>query len=389
MTQDPDDPDVAERFPIRTLLAMACDGVGPSAACVNLMTGAHLAGYTTDIFATRRRIPAPPVPIRTPVPGPIAYLPYRWVSAQAHRAIEARFLDAVRPGDITYLWPNASLETHRILHARGFPIVLEGINTRMASAKRILDAAYEAFDTKPAHSITAARIAEEEEKYKYARAIFAPGRSVEAALKGSPLENRAIPASYGVDTTRARPGRTYADHGRPLTFLFCGYACVRKGAHFLLDAWARMPGPHKLQFVGRIEPLIAERYSRILASDRVELVGFVKDVHPYFAGADVFVFPSLEEGDPLVTYEAALHGLPIIASPMGASRLGETEGTMLIVDPARADDLAAALDRLAGDADQRAALGQAAQAAVQNFDWRLVGAARARALMHALAGATV
>lgn len=369
------------RRPIRTLLAMACDGVGPAETCINLMNGARLAGYETDVFATRRRIPPQPVPIVTAAPGPLAQLPYRWIAGRAQAMIEQRFLRAVRPGDIAYLWPSASLETHRILHDRGIPVVLEGINTRMASARRILDAAYAAFGAPPAHSITDARIAEEEAKYRHASAIFAPNRNVEAALAGSPLEGAIIPASYGVDTARASPPRDYTDTGRPLTFLFCGYACVRKGAHLLLDAWARMPGRHRLRLLGRIEPVIAERYRDLLASDRVETPGFVADVHPHFAAADVFVFPSLEEGGPQVTYEAALHGLPILASPMGAGRMGDTPGTMLVVEPRDTEAFMAALDLLAGSAARREELGRAARAAVEMYDWKAVGARRAAQLM--------
>jgi glycosyltransferase involved in cell wall biosynthesis len=291
----------------------------------------------------------------------------------------------VQPGDIAYLWPSASLDTHRILHDRGIPVVLEGINTRMKSARRILDTAYEAFGAPPAHGITDARIAEEEAKYTYASAIFAPNRNVEAALHGSPLEHRIISASYGVDTRKASPPRDYTGHDRPLTFMFCGYACVRKGMHHLLDAWARVQGPHRLQIVGHIEPLIAERYARSLASDRIERVGFVGDVHPYFARADVFVFPSLEEGGPQVTYEAALHGLPIIASPMGASRLGDTPGTMLTVDPADTEALAGAIDRLATSPALRQEIGRTARAAAFGFDWNAVGQARAERLCDMLA----
>lgn len=365
---------------IRTLLPMACDGVGPSFTCLQLMTGAHLGGHKSVVFANRRRVKKPQVPMELALPRFLGMLPYKSVAAPASRWLEHRFLDSIRPGDIAYLWPSASLETHRILHKRGIPIVLEGINTRMKSAKRILDAAYDAFGVSPAHGITEAGIAEEEEKYTYASAIFAPNRNVEIALKGSPLEHRIIPASYGVDTSRASPERDYTDHVRPLVFMFCGYACVRKGVHHLLDAWKMMPGKHRLQLVGNIEPLIAERYRDLLASDRVEVVGFVKDVHPYFAKADVFVFPSLEEGGPQVTYEAALHGLPIIASPMGASRLGDTEGTMIIVEPSQVEKLMEAMETIVASPALCRDIGKKAAREVLRFDWMRVGLQRAQAL---------
>jgi glycosyltransferase involved in cell wall biosynthesis len=356
---------------------MPCDGVGPSATCVSILNGAVKAGFNTDLFATRRRIAAPAVPMQVALPQALAHLPTRWFWAGAHRRIEVRFLASIRPGEIAYLWPAASLEAHRILHDRGIPIVLEGINTRMASAKRILDEAYTSLGAPPSHGITEARIAEEEEKFCCASAIFAPNRNVELALLDSPLEHCIIPSSYGVDTSRALPprGDRTTDSGA-LTFLFCGYVCVRKGAHLLLDAWRRMPGRHRLQLVGRIEPLIAERFRDVLASDRVDVVGFVKDVHPYFAAADVFVFPSLEEGDPLVTYEAALHGLPIIASAMGASRLGDAGDTVSMVHPLNVDRLLETMTGVAEDPLARLTFGHRARAEVDRFDWNRVGADR-------------
>ena len=368
---------------VMILLPMACDGVGPSFTCLQIAGGMHLDGQKVEVFAIRRRVAPPMLPLHLVLPGSLALLPYQRVVSWAARRLEQRYLASLRDGDIAYLWPSASLAMHKTLQARGIPVVMEGINTRMQSAKRILDAAYGAFGIPPAHGITEERIAEEEEKYRHASAIFAPSRAVEQALAGSPLQDRFLPASYGVDVSRASPERRHDRKERPLTFMFCGYACVRKGVHHLLDAWQRMGGGHKLQFVGRIEPVIAERYRDLLTSDRVEVVGFVQDVHPWFAKADVFLMPSLEEGGPQVTYEAALHGLAIIASPMGASRIGDTAGALLTVDPARTDDMVQAMTALAEDPDLRAALGREARLRAFGFDWADAGARRGRLLQAA------
>jgi glycosyltransferase involved in cell wall biosynthesis len=359
---------------------MACDGVGPSFTAFKLMEGAHAAGYPVRIYVNRSRMPASPLPLHAALPGLLGQLPYRKVEAFASRRLEARYARDLRPGDIAYLFPSASLEIHEILHRRGIPIVLEGINTRMSSARTILDAAYDAFGAAPAHGITDARIAEEEAKYALATTIFAPSRPVEAALTGSPLERSFIPASYGVDTRLPTPERRYETPERPLTFLFCGYASVRKGTHHLLDAFARLGGESRLRLVGRIEPVIAARYASLLNDSRVETIGFVRDVHPHFAKADVFVMPSLEEGDPLVTYEAALHSLPIIASPMGAGRMGDVPGRITIVPPGEIEALTQAMADLAASTERRAELGGGIRRAVQEYDWQRIGAARAAAL---------
>jgi glycosyltransferase involved in cell wall biosynthesis len=340
----------------------------------------HQAGQMVDVFAVRRRRVRPDFPMQLSIPPFLSSLPYPWVSSVASRWIEGRFLASVREGDIAYLWPSASLVTHRILHERGIPIVLEGINTRMASAKRILDAAYDAFGAAPAHGITDERILEEEAKYRYANAIFAPSRGVELALKGSPLEHGILVSSYGADLSLAPHSRAPRTHSEGVVFLFCGFASVRKGTHHLLDAWAGLGGGHRLLLVGQIEPAIRERYRDLLSSDRVETVGFVKDVHAQFARADVFVIPSLEEGDPLVTYEAALHGLPILASGMGGGRMGDTPGAMEIIDPADTEAFANAMARLAGAPELRESLGKSVRKLVSSFAWSDVGAQRAEAL---------
>lgn len=366
---------------------MACDGVGPSQTCLNILTGAHRARYPVDLFANRARAASPEFPAHLAVPRLFSFAPYKHVAGPASRRIEKSFVEDLDDTDVAYVWPAASLEVHRRLNAEGVPVILEGINTRMLSAKRILDDAYSELGLPPLHRITQQGIDVEEAKYEYATGIFAPNRSVEQALAGSPLEDRFIPASYGVDTSRASPPRSYETEG-PLTFMFCGYACVRKGVHYLLEAWSRMPQGHKLQFVGDIEPAIAERYAAVLARDDVETTGFVKDVHPYFAQADVFVFPSLEEGGPQVTYEAALHGLPIIASQAGASRLGDTEGTIAIVDPGDTTAFLATLESMANAPGLRESLGTAARAAVTAYDWDRVGQDRARNLMERLPSLT-
>ena len=359
---------------------MACDGVGPSFTCLQIASGLRHADYPSDVHAIRRRGPQPPVPLALAFPGVLGFLPFRTFSHLGRTWIERRYLAKIRETDIAYLWPSVTYETHCILHGRGIPIVLEGINTRMRSAKQILDQAYDAFGIAPAHSITEARILEEEQKYELASAIFAPSRAVETALQNSAISHGILPSSYGAVTAHVTPRTDYRVSGRPLVFVFCGFAGIRKGIHHLLEAWKHVPPPHRLRIVGRIEPAISERYADILASDRVELTGFVHDVHAQFASADIFVMPSLEEGGPLVTYEAALHGLPVIATPMGGGRMGDTEGAMVLVPPGDIDALAKAMTDLATSEELRATLGRAIRALALDFDWLKVGARRAEIL---------
>ena len=380
---------------IRTLLPMAADGIGPAYTCVRLTDGMARAGADIELMVNRQRGEQTAARLRSALPGPLSYLPHRTFAPMISERLEHWYLRRIdrdrRDGDIAWLWPSVSLETHRQVAARGLPIVLEGINTRMAHAKAILDAAYDRFGAPPGHGITEARIAEEEEKLALATTIFAPSPSVEVALAGSPLEGRFLRSSYGVDLSRIAPpspGGGARDDGR-VTFLFVGYACVRKGIHHLLDLWPRLPATAHLKIVGRIEPVIAERYRDLLASDRVTAAGFTRDVLPHYRDADVFVFPSLEEGDPLVTYEAAAHGLPLVTTTPGAGRMGATPGVDIRIDPeGDPDGFEAAMVGMWRNAEHRAEAGATARKAAAQHDWLAVGAERAAILRDLAPAAT-
>lgn len=65
-------------------------------------------------------------------------------------------------------------------------------------------------------------------------------------------------------------------------------------------------------------PLRPEVAARAAATDRrVELVGRLADPRPAVAAADVVVLPSRSEGVPSVAIEAALAGLPVVATEVG------------------------------------------------------------------------
>lgn len=358
---------------IRTLVPMAADGVGPSRTSARLVDGMFQAGAAVDVMFNRVRSGPHAAPVSVALPGPLAKIPYGWVSQAASRRLETLFLRSLKPGDIAWLWPSASLKIHEDVARRGNIVVMEGINCRMALAKSILDAAYDAFDAPPSHAITQDRIAEEDAKIALSDTIFASNFLVEEGLAGTRLDGRFLRTSYGVDTQAPLPARTRPDADNRIVYMFCGYACVRKGIHHLLDVWPNMPGHACLQIVGKVEPVIADRYRDVLESDQVEVTGFVSDVDRYYANADVFVFPSLEEGGPLVCYEAAAHGLPAVMSHVGGGRIGQDHGVMHLVDPSDTEAFEAALMSLLDDPERRRAEGAAARVAAQHYDWRRVG----------------
>jgi len=106
----------------------------------------------------------------------------------------------------------------------------------------------------------------------------------------------------------------------------------------------------------------------------VRMVGFLGTPAAAYQQADIFVFPSLEEGSALVTYEAMACGLPVVTTPNAGSLVRDgVEGFIVpIRDP---DALAERMERLRANARLRQALGRAARMRVEEFTWEQHGQA--------------
>ncbi|GAB4265004.1 MAG: glycosyltransferase [Deferrisoma sp.] len=119
---------------------------------------------------------------------------------------------------------------------------------------------------------------------------------------------------------------------------------------------------------GALEGELRQQTAQEGLSDRVEFVGFVKDMQTFLAQLDVFVLASLKEGLPNALLEAMAAGLPCIASDLPGTR--EVGGdAVLLVPPGDAPALARAMRRLSTDAEFRGTLAREAAARVRKcFD---------------------
>jgi glycosyltransferase involved in cell wall biosynthesis len=146
----------------------------------------------------------------------------------------------------------------------------------------------------------------------------------------------------------------------------------RKGLPFVLQALAT-PGMQrfKLIVVGGEPGLIAqyaERAAKYQVGDRVIFAGMQSDVRPYFWSVDAFVFPSLYEGFPLVTLEAAACGLPIVVSHLYGVEEMLVDGDNGILVETSVDGVRQGLERfLSLPPSARHAMGQGARKAVSVY----------------------
>jgi glycosyltransferase involved in cell wall biosynthesis len=125
------------------------------------------------------------------------------------------------------------------------------------------------------------------------------------------------------------------------------YEPNRNGLRFLLDevfprVWAVLPDA-RLTLVG------AGLEQAPSTDSRVEVLGFVEDLHAAYASASCAVVPLLQGGGtPLKFIEALAHGLPVIATPRAAAGLDVRDGEHCLI-AGDADAFAEALVRVLGD----------------------------------------
>jgi glycosyltransferase involved in cell wall biosynthesis len=96
----------------------------------------------------------------------------------------------------------------------------------------------------------------------------------------------------------------------------------------------------------------------------------VEQMPELYAAHDVFLFPSLVEGLPLVLLEAMATGMPVITTnTCGMADVVEDEFNGLLIPPADAQAMEEAILRLARSMEMRKNLGEAARETMKRYTW--------------------
>ena len=168
------------------------------------------------------------------------------------------------------------------------------------------------------------------------------------------------PASVDERARRARDG---------FQAIFTGQMTQRKGLSYLFEGWRRFArADARLTIVGQTvgDPRAlaphASLFRHVPHQSRPELAR-------HYRASDVFVFPTLVEGMPLVVLEAMACGLPVIVTANGPADIVR-DGVDGFVIPARDPDaIAEKLETLYCDPDLREQMGTNAARRAAEFGW--------------------
>ncbi|MBB4011600.1 glycosyltransferase family 4 protein [Niveibacterium umoris] len=198
-------------------------------------------------------------------------------------------------------------------------------------------------------------------KGELTRRFGIPAKKIDVVIEGGEHILR-VPADVGAI---ARFG--LAD--RPFVLAVSSMA-AHKNFRLVLDTIAKLDDPpFDIAIAGGANARVFGS-AGLVHSDRVKWLGYVSDgeLRALYEGAMCFVFPSLYEGFGIPPLEAMTCGCPVVAAR--AASIPEVCGDAAVFfDPHNADELAAQLVRVAGDADLRAELVAKGRVQAAKFSW--------------------
>jgi len=175
----------------------------------------------------------------------------------------------------------------------------------------------------------------------------------------------------GVDTEYYQPVEGETDD----SLVFTGKMDFRPNVDGILwffeQVWPLVKGrlpQARLLVVGR-NP--SPRLSPLFQDPQVTVTGFVPDVRPYIARANIYIVPlRMGGGTRLKVLEAMAMGKAIVSTSLGCEGIEVTEREVAIADEPQ--EFAQRLSELWDDRERKKALGRAARRLAERYDWRSI-----------------
>ena len=208
---------------------------------------------------------------------------------------------------------------------------------------------------------------------KRVRVVFTPSEHVKQKVMNRFGAKDVIVTPNGVDNSFFHPNAKQTIFESPQKYiLFVGSIQPRKNIQALLQAWHQIEDEFRdiwLVLAGNAGRVF--RTVKFFGAERVRFMNDMadEDLPGLYAGAELFVLPSLDEGFGLPALEAMACGTPVIVSNGGA--LPEVVGDAgLIFDLSQPDTLTEALRVCLRDEALRASLVEKGLARAKKYSWQ-------------------
>ena len=259
----------------------------------------------------------------------------------------------INKSDIFIGLSKTGLETGKLIKKQNKIYVCERSSSHIAFQNEILKNEYNELGLKY-RPINKWFIDRELEEYENADIILTPSKFVEQTF-----------IKYNVKKAKVINFGSYLDNFYPITnikknneefnILFVGQLSIRKGLHYLIEAFEKFKHPFKKLTIIGSETRDKLFFRNLLKKNNNQNIFYLgpkkhKEINEYLNKSNVFVLPSLEEGLATVILQAISSGCPVIVSEnTGALEIVEDNKCGFVIPIRNSNVIAEKLTELAED----------------------------------------
>lgn len=200
-------------------------------------------------------------------------------------------------------------------------------------------------------------------------------------IPGVGIDTQRYAACMKIGLDDMHPGREfrkkYGIEENALVLLSVGELSKRKNHQIVISALAALHRKDVYYVIcgqGDQRKALAKQACRLGVSSYVRMPGFIEDMQEFYQNADIFVFPSIQEGMPVALMEAMAAGLPCVVSDIRGNReLISREGGRLY-EQNNMEQLMEAVAELLDDSKLRVLCGSFNLQKIKQYDSKKVNA---------------
>jgi glycosyltransferase involved in cell wall biosynthesis len=270
--------------------------------------------------------------------------------------------------DILHAW-NHPIKCIEKAKKSGAIIVKEGASSHPLTQYKILKSEFSKY--KIIYEPSKKALDRNLKEIKLADYIFVPSDFVyKSYIENKVPKEKLIKIPFGADLKKFTPNKEKSDD--KFRAVFVGQIQLRKGVQYLLKAWHKLNIENsELILRGRIHPDAKKIVDYYRNKINIVTPGH-GDPRKDYANSDIFVFPSLEEGSALVSYEAMASGLPVIVT-FNTGSIARDKKDGFIIPIRDSDALAKKIKYFYDNPAEVKRMGKNARKQAEKYSWQNYG----------------
>ena len=228
--------------------------------------------------------------------------------------VTCNYIDAMNDADVLIALSQNGLKSGKRMLKNKKIYICERASTHIIYQQNILSEEYSEF-TKKKFQIEKWSIERDLEEYENASMILVPSEYVKKTFDKFNISKTKV-LNFGVNTENFYKDNNIKKSQKYFDILFIGQISLRKGLHYLIEAFHKFKHPNKRLHIVGTHTLDKDFFEDKIKNEKIIYYGHVNHLklNAMINKSHIFVLPSIEEGFAFVIFQALAAGCPVIVS---------------------------------------------------------------------------